>query len=240
MILRAFENRFAKTKTARLVLTIAVVIAFSAPEKLTAARQPSSFQSQPATFQAEDGFATIKTSDGVLFVWNVEELHFSLAIKGKDIKPQGDSEHIFFAVDGRVLQIQAAAIKQFAPDAREKKLDERAILAAHRDWESKFIEELLHSKLRVQTFNVKLSNGSAASMWQFDMPEGMNADTQKQLYLTVVQGDFVVLLNSEVSAANPEEEGRKFLLETMATLKSSPTPIDVKQLSESIHKGVGP
>lgn len=236
MIFRAYENRSTKTRTVRLVLAIAFLFAVSG----LAAQAARSHQGQTAPSQAEDGLATIKTSDGVLFVWNVDELHFSLAIKGKDIQPQGDAEHIFFSVDGRVLQIQAAAIKQFAPDAKEKKLDERSILAAHRDWESKFIEELLHSKVRVQTFNVKLSNGSAASMWQFDMPEGMNADTQKQLYLTVVQGDFVVLLNSEVSATNSEEDGRKFLLETMVTLKSSPTPIDVKQLSESVRKGVGP
>ena len=235
MIFRGCENGSTTTMTARLVAMV-VLFAVSA----LAAQPARSYQGQTAPSQAEDGLATIKTSDGVLFVWNVEELHFSLAIKGKEIKPQGDSDHIFFSVDGRVLQIQAAAIKQFAPDAKEKKLDERAILAAHRDWESKFIEELLKSKLRVQTFNVKLSNGSAASMWQFDMPEGMNADTQKQLYLTVVQGDFVVLLNSEVSATNSEEDGRKFLLDTMATLKSSPTPIDVKQLSESVRKGVGP
>lgn len=240
MIFRGCKNHFAKTTTARLMLAMTLLIAISAPEKSVAAQQAQDSQGQTALSQAEDGLATIKTNDGVLFIWNVDDLHFSLAIKGKDIKPQGDPEHIFFAVDGRVLQIQAAAIKQFAPDAKEKKLDERAILAAHRDWESKFIEELLHSKLRVQTFNVKLSNGNAGSMWQFDMPEGMNADTQKQLYLTVVQGDFVVLLNSEVSATNSEEEGRKFLLETMATLKSSPNPIDVKQLSESIRKGVGP
>jgi hypothetical protein len=231
-------SRSRKTIPVAFALLLAALFAPVSSFSLASASQTS--PSAAISSQAEDGSATIKTSDGVLFVWNVEELHFSLAIKGKDIKPQGDSEHIFFSVDGRVLQIQAAAIKQFAPDAKEKKLDERAILAAHRDWESKFIEELLHSKLRVQTFNVKLSNGSAASMWQFDMPEGMNADTQKQLYLTVVQGDFVVLLNSEVSATNSEEEGRKFLLDTMATLKSSPTPIDVKQLSKSVRKGVGP
>lgn len=231
-------NRRRKTIPAAVALLLAALFGFGASFSLASGSQTS--PTAGASSQAEDGLTTIKTNDGVLFVWNVDELHFSLAIKGKDIKPQGDSEHIFFAVDGRMLQIQAAAIKQFAPDAKEKKLDERAILAAHRDWESKFIEDLLHSKLRVQTFNVKLSNGSAGSLWQFDMPEGMNADTQKQLYLTVVQGDFVVLLNSEVSATNSEDEGRKFLLETMATLKSSPNPIDVKQLSESIRKGVGP
>lgn len=227
-------------KAVLLAVLLAVWASLASPFSPVNASQPLAQATAVVSPQQEEGLTTIKTSDGVLFIWNVDELHFSLAIKGKDIKPQGDSEHIFFSVDGRVLQIQAAAIKQFAPDAKEKKLDERAILAAHRDWESKFIEELLHSKLRVQTFNVKLSNGSAASMWQFDMPEGMNADTQKQLYLTVVQGDFVVLLNSEVSATNSEEDGRKFLLETMATLKSSATPIDVKQLSESVRKGVGP
>jgi len=240
MMFRADRNCFAKTTTTRLLLAVAFLLAGSVLESPTAAQQASGPQSQTAQPPAEDGLATIKTNDGVLFVWNVDDLHFSLAIKGKDIKPQGDPDHVFFAVDGRVLQIQAAAIKEFAPDAKEKKLDERAILAAHRDWESKFIEDLLHNKLRVQTFNVKLSNGTAASMWQFDMPEGMNADTQKQLYLTVVQGNFVVLINSEVSAANSEDDARKFLLETMATLKSSPTPIDIKQLSESIRKGVSP
>ena len=192
------------------------------------------------SFQQEDGWATIKTNDGILFVWNLDDLHFSLAIKGADIKPLEDPDHIFFTVDGKVLQIHTASIKEFAADAKEKKLNERAILAAHRDWESKFIEDLLHSKLRVQTFNVKLSNGSDASLWQFDMPEEMNAVVRKQLYLTVVSGNFVVLMNNEVTSTNSEEEGRKFLLETMATLKTSPNPIDVKQLSEPVRKGVGP
>ena len=125
--------------------------------------------------QQEEGSATIKTNDGILFVWNLSELHFSLTIKGQDIKPLEDPDHIFFTVDGKVLQIHAAAIREFAPDAKEKKLDDRAILAAHRDWESKFIEDLLKSKLRVQTFNVKLSGGGDASLWQFDMPEGTDA-----------------------------------------------------------------
>ena len=38
---------------------------------------------QDAAAQQEDGWATIKTDDGLLFVWNVRGLYFSLAIKGK-------------------------------------------------------------------------------------------------------------------------------------------------------------
>ncbi|HEV7747494.1 MAG TPA: hypothetical protein VGO56_21025 [Pyrinomonadaceae bacterium] len=185
--------------------------------------------------QPDDGWAVIKTADGALFVWNASGVYFSLALKGAEIKPLDDPEHIFLSVDGRVLQIQLAAIKNFAPDAKEKRLDDKAILAAHREWESKYIEQLVHSKLTLRTFNAKLSTGSDASMWQFDMPEGMNAAAQKQLYLTLVAKDYVLMLNSETGAAVSDADGRKFLLDTIATLKFSPTPIDVQKLSESIR-----
>jgi hypothetical protein len=190
--------------------------------------------------QQPDGWVAIKTDEGILFVWNMRGLYFTLSLKGKTIKPLDDPAHIFFMVDGRVLQIQVASIKEFAPNAKEKKLDDKAVLAAHRDWEAKYIEELVHSKLKVQTFNAKLSNGSDASMWQFDMPEGMNAEVKQQLYLTVVSKDYVLMLNSEATATMSDVDGRKFLLDTIASLKLSPIPIDVKQLSDSIRKGVAP
>ena len=190
--------------------------------------------------QQEDGWTAIKTDEGILFVWNQPGLSFSILLKGKEIKPLNDPEHIFFSVDGRILQIQLAGIINFAPDAKEKKLDDKAILAAHRDWEAKYIEDLIHSKLTVRTFNTKLSNGGDAMMWQFDMPKEMNAEAQKQLYLTLVAKDYVLLLNSESTASIQDADGRKFLLDTIATLKISATPIDVKKLSESIRAGNKP
>ena len=66
------------------------------------------------------------------------------------------------------------------------------------------------------------------------------SDAKKQLYLTVVSKDYVLLLNGVATAAISEEVVRKFLLDTIATLKISPTPIAVKKLSESIRKGTGP
>jgi len=198
--------------------------------------------SSPLTtsLQQENGWSAIKTDEGILFVWNEPGLSFSISVKGKDIKPLNDPEHIFFNVDGRVLQIQLAGIINFAPDAKEKKLDDKAILAAHRDWEAKYVEGLLHSKLTVQTFNTKLSNGGDALMWQFDMPSEMNAEAQKQLYLTLVAKEYVLLLNSQATATTADAVGRKFLLDTAATLKISATPIDAKKLAESIRAGNKP
>jgi hypothetical protein len=239
MILRDCQNHLSKAAT-RLVFLAILLSAVSAPQLRADASQPTTSQAQATALQQEDGWVAIKTDEGILFVWNFRGLYFSLAVKGKEVKPLDDPDHIFFSVDGRALQIQMAGISNFAPDAKEKKLDDKAILVAHRDWEAKYIEGLVHSKISVRTFNTKLSNGSDALMWQFDMPEGMNTEAQKQLYLTLVAKDYVLMLNSEATAAMPDADGRKFLLDTIATLKLSPIPIDVKKLSESIRAGNKP
>ena len=223
-----------------LILLAGLTVSICLTENAANAAARTGDQVSEVTSQQEDGWAAITTAKGVLFVWNLHGLYFTLAIKGKGVKPLNDPDHIFFNVDGRILQIQLASIKDFAPDAKQKKLDDRSILAAHRNWESNYIEGLLKSKLTVQTFNAKLSNGSAALMWQYDMPKVMNAEAKKQLYVTAVKNDYVLMLNSEATAAIPDADGRKFLMDTIATFKPSPTPIDVKQLSESIRKGVAP
>jgi hypothetical protein len=243
MLLSALHNRPANATRLVLVAAMLLVVTQVVTGAWAAAPTHASstlVQNLDTPIQQEDGWVAIKTDDGLLFVWNVRGLYFTLLLKGKEIKPVNDPEHIFFMVDGKALQIQLAPIRDFAPDAKEKKLDDNSILAAHRDWESKFIEEMLHSKLKVQNFNAKLSSGSNASLWQFDMPEAMNSEAKKQLYLTVIRKDYVLLLNSEATATISEEELRKFLLDTIATLKIYPTPIDVKALSESIRKGVAP
>ena len=235
MLFPSLSGPSARIVFTRLVFLFAALLLVS-PASNSSARRID-YSTSGLSFQQEDGWVAIKTDDGMLFVWNVRELHFTLAIKGKDIKPLNDPDHIFFIVDGKPLQIQVASIREFAPDAKEKKLDDRAILAAHRAWESAYIEELLKSKIQLHTFNVKLSKGGDASLWQFDMPEGANVEAKTQLYVTVVREGSVVMLNGEATATTSEEEARKFLLDTMATLKISPVAIDVKKLAESVRKG---
>ena len=234
------SSRPIKVIAARVVLPVVLLLAGNFLVGPTNAWSRTTRPVVPTSSPQEDGWTTIKTDDGVLFVWNVRGLYFTLAIKGKEIKSLEDPDHIFFSVDGQVLQIQTAALANFAADAKEKKLADKAILVAHRDWESKYIEDLIHAKLAMRTFNTKLSNGSDALMWQFDMPEGMNNVALKQLYLTLVAKDYVLMLNSEATATFSDADGRKFLLDTIATLKLSQTPIDVKQLAESIRAGSKP
>ena len=180
----------------------------------------------------------LKTADGVLFVWNRPGLHFMLSIRGSEIVPLNDADHIFFKVDGLVLQIQSLPISNFAPDAKRDKLDDKSILIAHRDWESKYLEtEVLKSKLTVKSANENV-NGREVLVWLFDLPAAFrNADASGQMNTSVVAGDFLILLNSVLSPSVSETQARKFLLSTMSTLKVSAEPFDIKKLQEELRKG---
>ena len=92
----------------------------------------------------------------------------------------------------------------------------------------------------MQSSSEKLGNGTDILIWQFDMPQGLDADAKKQLYLTLVGKDYVLLLNSVATTTISQSVARKFLLDTAATLKISSVPISVKELQESIRKGSAP
>jgi hypothetical protein len=220
----------------RQILSCALFLISVLPASAALANPPS----QTPTQAQEDGWAAIKIDDGLLFVWNVKEAHFTLALKGKEIKPLDDPNHIFFSVDGMVFQIQMASLNEFAKDAKARKLDDRAVLAAHRQWEVAYLEDLLKTKLTISNFNVRLTNGNDASLWQFDMPASANAEATKQIYLTAVSQDYVLLLNVAVTPTVSEEAARKYLLDTMATVKTSATTIDVQKLAAAIRNGAKP
>ncbi len=189
----------------------------------------------------ESGVSAVKTADGFVLVWNEPGVYFTLAVKGRNVRPMNSTEHVFFNVDGVVFQVQTVAVKEFMKDFRDGKPDDATILAAHRDWESKFISEsLLGAKLDVKTAPLKLGDGRDALLWKFDMPEmpeGAQSSAKEQLYLTVVSGDHVILLNGVVEGDVPEAAVQKFLLDTLSTLRASAKPINLRELQEAIRKG---
>src|SRR5688500_9610296 len=85
----------------------------------------------------EEQSGMIKTAKGILVVWNEPGNYFTIEIKGKQIAPM--EQPMMFQVDGKFFQIQTAAKKQFLKGSNDKKLDDKTILAAHRDWERDYI-----------------------------------------------------------------------------------------------------
>jgi hypothetical protein len=189
------------------------------------------------TAQTDDGIAAIKALDGYVLVWNQPGCYFTLTIKGKDVQPAESSQNVLFKVDEMFFQVQAVAISQFMKETAKGKSEDTAILMAHRDWESDYIQNTLKKKFTVQTVVKKLKGGRDALLWRYDMPElppDMHSTAKAQVYLSVVCGDHVILLNSTVEGLKTEAMAQALLLDTIATLKTSATPIDVQELRKTI------
>ena len=181
-----------------------------------------------------NGTAAIKTNDGFVIVWNQADIHFTLALKGKDVRPMGSpgTGSVAFNVDGVVFQLQTVAISEFLKNVKKQKLSDQAILIAHLDWETQYLEQTAGTKLNVTTAPQQLSSGSQALIWKYDRPKTRGSE---QMYLTMVSGSSVVILNGVVSERNPASAVQQLLLNTISTLKVSARPIDVMKLRESIR-----
>jgi hypothetical protein len=179
--------------------------------------------SVPASPQADaSGISAIKTEDGYLVVWNQPDIHFTLRLKGKDVRPMNSpGGSAAFNMSGVVFQIQSVAVSEFARNAKKQILTDQAILIAHRDWESQYLEHTVGTKLNVTTLPQQLSSGSPALLWKFDMPKTKGTE---QMYLTTVSGNNVVILNAFVAEKTSESAVQKLLLDTISTFTPSSQP----------------
>src|SRR5207237_4368672 len=143
----------------------------------------------------------------------------------------------YFSLDGKFLQTINAETKEFLKGSRDKRLDDKDILAAHMKWESDYISETLGAKLKIESNYVKLSNGTTALEWAYDMPTVSAAQTAKrQLYLIIVNGNGVFGLNTAVEQVGEEKSRRQFLLDSMNTFKPRETPLNLDKAREESMK----
>jgi hypothetical protein len=180
--------------------------------------------------------AAIKTPKGLLLVWNQPDNNFTLEITGQDVAPNNSTDDVFFKVDGIILQVQAAAVSEFVKDNDKAGQNAPAVLLAHRDWESQYVEGLFKKKINVQSSPLKLKGGSDALSWKFEMPEGFNDEAKKQLFLTVVNGKHVIVLNGVVTEKAKEDAVQQLLVKTLESLKVSSKPFNLQELQESIRR----
>jgi hypothetical protein len=177
----------------------------------------------------------IKTSYGFLLVWNGTTMHYTLEIRGKNVR-QTSTERKFFSVDGMFLQIVEAQTSNFVEDAQRQKMSDKVILEMHRDWELKYLEGEYKEKLKVESSWQKLSNGKDALLWHVDVPQSTGSNVKKQIYLTVLPGDYVLMLGGVETDTIAVSATSQLLLATAGTLKASDKPIDLQKMQEAIRK----
>ncbi|MHC1742593.1 MAG: hypothetical protein AB9873_06120 [Syntrophobacteraceae bacterium] len=194
---------------------------------LLIAASPVAFASRQA-----DRIVALKTDAGVLLVWNQPGQHFTVELRGESIQPFPGSEHVFFSVDGVIVQIGAVGVKEFGPGTLGR--NGSAILAAHRDWEAKSIRERLGAPIDIQSTEVELGALGKGLLWSYDMPRGFDDEAKQQVYLTVLSKQFLVFFNGVVTATASEERVRQVLVATASTLQVKRARIDVDKLQKRL------
>lgn len=177
----------------------------------------------------------IKTSSGYMLVWNQPNNYYILEIKGKDVR-QTSTDRKLFSVDGMFLQIVDAPIENVLQAAKRQNLDDKAVLEAHRDWEAKFLESEFKATLKIESSWQKLTSGKDALLWQASVPESTKGNVRKQVYMTVVQGDYVLVVGGAVTDTIGDSPTQQLLRNTIETLKSSDKPTDLQKLRDALRK----
>jgi hypothetical protein len=168
---------------------------------------------------AED--RAIQTEQGYRVVSDGPGNALTLEIVG-DVKQQHiEGAPLFFNVNKQVLQVLAPQVKDFLPPRQSRKMDDRAILAAHRDYESKYLEEVNHTKLNVESSWKTLDNGRDALIWTFKMSPQGTQNVIEQVYLTTLAGDRVLILVTPLTAESEKDDAIQLQLRTASTLKVS-------------------
>ena len=166
----------------------------------------------------------VKSRDGLLIVWNEPDNNFTLYVKSISIEPI-PNRNLAFLFDDKFLQIVSAQKNDFLTDAQKKQsLDEAAVLSAHRDWESNYLSGELGEKLKIESEQIKLSNGKPALIWSFVPPKN-SGTVKKQVFITVASRVAIVVLNGASTATVSEQAVRTFLLDTINTLHLTEKPL---------------
>ena len=179
--------------------------------------------------------AAIKTEKGYLLVWNEPGNCYTLEINGKNVRQESD-EMLHFFVDQDFLQVVTVETKAFLGKGKRRKLDDRDILTAHRDWEGKYLEESNRSKLQFESSWKTLENGNEALLWGFKLPESIRQNVTEQIYLTLVKRDHVLLLSTPLTDKTDRNASRDLLFRVASSLKIGDRPIDLKALQETLRK----
>ena len=211
-------------RTVRNLSLIAVVLAFC-NSALPARTQAGDYRS-----------VAIRTRTGYLWVNNEPDNWYTLEIPAESVTRTSNTRKVF-SVDGMLLQIVTTGTNKFLGERAREALDDKAMLEAHRDWEAKDSEQSYMTKLTIESSWQKLTNGKDALLWKFNVPASADTGLKKEVYLTLVKGESVLMLGGIVTEEIKEAATARLLITTASSLKVSDKPIELNQLKDSIRKG---
>lgn len=176
--------------------------------------------------------AGIKDHGGMVIVWNQSAPYFKVKVEGSDVAGYG-SEYLMFTVDGVLLQIQSTELKDFCPDGSLK--DPEAILIAHRDWEFRYIEDVLHAKCALRSWTGRLADGSPVLYWDVTPEQAPPKSAGKRLFCTRYKDGSVITVNSTETSEVSLDRAVNLAFYAISHIEFSREKFDMKKIQEQLR-----
>jgi hypothetical protein len=194
----------------------------------------------PILAQTPD-FQTVKTEKGMMVLNNNKVQAFSFLVAGSNPSgKQNDDGSLFIKTDSGGLYVHFVKTKDFL--GTKKVTDELEILKAQREWDVANEEKAWKAKLNVDVDGVafvkifNLQNNLfptktiSTVYWSFPAPDPENPN--RSLYQTVLLGDVVLMIRTNLDKSVKVEEVRAFfkqILESITLLPSQKQTVPPKK-----------
>lgn len=186
-----------------------------------------------------DGHGALQTEDGLLVAWNSSAAHFTLELKGRDIRVL-ELDDLGFSMDGYVIQLFAVDPARFAPQ------DTAApeILARHMTFETDHWSQSLGATLSSAVRPTDTPLPSGMQLWEIRLTPEARAKAggtlTKALFLTAIIGDRALVASHPLWEGEDEAAAYAYLERVARSLRAQSTRIDVQALQESLRSGNAP
>lgn len=184
--------------------------------------------------QNSQGVTLMKSEHGVLWVDNNGNSNFTIELKGKDVRPL--KEFPYMMADGIQLQIRRTDVKELFTSPPKTRPSDAEILKAHQQWELKYIEETIQSKVTSRTDIISETVKRPALLWAFSMPAKSPDQPYEQLFVTTINKDAVIILSAPVFKKEESDKVANYLTQTLGTIQTSEKTFDIKEVQKKMKE----
>jgi tetratricopeptide (TPR) repeat protein len=183
-------------------------------------------------------YAVLKTPKGYMVIWNESKSHFMLELPGQKIR-QSNIEGLALFVDEYFVNIVVSDPAGFAAG----EVSPKAILDQHMRYELKHWESKVGMPMPSTVHTQGQSQGNTYLLWDLQWPEQARQKVRgdggkaalKQLFLSAVAGDRVVVVGLAVLEGESEESSVQYLLAVARSLVVKNARIDLETVQRQIQ-----
>ena len=184
----------------------------------------------------------IGTPGSLIIVYNYEDAHFYLQLKGSD-KQKTENENIYI-IDNQLVQVKTLNKYKFCKNEKQG-LSFNDFITTYVDWEKSYLEEQFSINIYSKLEFTKTNNGRDFGLWIYDMPVAskvVETDTtrtnpvQKQIFVLTRVKDYLVGINCPLFETDNSERIKSYLISNIDGIVESNKEIDVEELNKQVNK----